>query len=170
MNKLKYIFSILLIVWGVLIGFAKTRFAGLEIPYLTITTLICIILTFTKLKNKENYLVIPGFLWILLSFEYLSTSFFLKANLNKAIIISSIPVVLGILLIFSVNMNLKQLNSNIKKVLSIVLISTLGFCSVLYKTHIIEVNSYYYIGENLFLGTFALSPERKFEIEFQIKR
>lgn len=166
MKKLKYIFSALLILWGLIIFWTKLFIGDLSFPFLTILTLVGIIAGIFKNTKSNTILFFAGCLWIVFSAETIGFAlFFSEANL-KQIVIGIIPLTLASFLIISTDFEFKWINSPIKKNLLIPVFLTVGIGSYIYKPTIKELNCWYYFNENnSYKVLFSQSPERTFEVE-----
>lgn len=166
MRILKYILSILLVIWGLLIAWTKLFSVGLHIPFLTILTVIAIIAGITKHKKVNLIFIISACLWIILSAETIGFVIFFDEGNYGRMLFGVIPFLLSIGLLFSTQTEIKLINTLTKKFLLAPLFMLIGIGSYVYKPTIEEVNCWYYLdNDKTYNVRFAETPERTFEVE-----
>ncbi len=166
MNILKYILSILLVIWGLLIAWAKLFSVGLHFPFLTILTIGAIVSGIKK-YNKANFIFLASAcLWILLSAETIGFSMFFDPENYERMIVGVIPILVGSGLLFSIKSQFNLFNTFFKKILLIPVLAAIGIGSYVYKPTTEEVNCWYYLDNGKTYNVlFAEGPERTFEVE-----
>lgn len=166
MRIIKYIFSILLIIWGLIIAWTKLFSTGLHFPFLTILTLFAIISGICKHKNANLHFILLACLWIVLSAENIGFVLFFDEGNFQRMIIGIIPFLLSLGVLFSTQNEIKFLSTRINKFVFILLLMLIGIGSYIYKPTIEELNCWYYLNNNKTYNVlFAKAPERTFEVE-----
>jgi hypothetical protein len=166
MRILKYILSILLVVWGLLIAWAKLFSVGLHFPFLTIITVIAIIAGISKLKKANFIFLISACLWMIFSTETIGFVIFFDGGSYGRMIIGVIPFILSTVLLLSTQTEIKLINNITKKLLLIPVFALIGICSYVYKPTTEEINCWYYLNNGKSYNVlFGESPERTFEVE-----
>ena len=164
MKILKYIFAILLVIWGLLIAWTKLFSVGLHFPFLTILTIVAIILGISKHKKNNLIFFISACLWILLSSETIGFVIFFDSGNYERMIIGIIPLVLGIGLIISSQPMEKWIKPLNIRLLIIPALTIIGICSYVYKPSTDEVNCWYYFEDKeSYIVRFAEAPDYTFE-------
>ena len=110
MKTLKYISSILLIIWGLLIAYSKLFSVGLHFPYLTVLTIIAIVMGISKHKKSGLIFFVSACLWIILSAETIGFIIFFDGDNYGRMIIGLIPFLLSTGLLLSVQIENKLIN------------------------------------------------------------
>ena len=165
MKILKYIFAILLVIWGLLIAWTKLFSIGIHFPFLTVLTIVAIILGISR-HNKSNLIYfISASLWILLCAETIGFVMFFDSGNYERMIIGIIPLVLGIGLIVS-NQPMEKWIKTLKiRLLIIPTLIIIGICSYVYKPSTDEVNCWYYFEDaESYNVRFAQAPNYTFEV------
>ncbi len=166
MRILRYILSILLVIWGLLIAWTKLFAVGLHFPFLTILTVIAIIAGITKHKKANLIFIISACLWIILSAETIGFVIFFDEGNYGRILFGVIPLLLSTGLLFSTQNEIKLINTLTKKFLLAPLFMLIGIGSYVYKPTTEEVNCWYYLdNDKTYNVRFAETPERTFEVE-----
>ena len=166
MKILKYILSILLVLWGLLIAYTKLFSVGLHFPFLTAITIIAIIFGISKHIKSGLIFFVSACLWMILSAETIGFVIFFDTANYERMLIGIIPFLLGAGLMFSVQTEIKLINTLTKKLLLVPLFLLLGFGSYIYKPTIEEVNCWYYFdNDKTYNVLFAETPDRTFEVE-----
>lgn len=166
MKKNKYIFSALLILWGLIIFWTKLFIGDLSFPFLTILTLVGVIAGIFKNTKSNTILFFAGCVWIIFSAETMGFVIFFSDSDFERSILSLFPLLLASFLILSTDIEFKWANSPIKKILLIPVFLTVGIGSYIYKPTIKELNCWYYFNENNSYNVlFTQITERTFEIE-----
>jgi hypothetical protein len=166
MRKVKYLVSILLIIWGILIGWIKLYSVGFHIPILTIITTIAIISGISKSKYSNITFFISAILWVIVSAENIGFVIFFDNGNYERMIFGSIPLILSTTILLTTSIEFKYINSFSKKIFLLVGLVLLGIGSYIYKPTIKEINCWYYFDKNQdFKISFADSPNSKFEVE-----
>jgi len=101
MKNIKYIPSGLLVIWGLLIAWAKLFFVGIQLPFLTIITIISIFLGISKHKKTGSIFFISACLWIILSAETIGFMIFFDLGNYKRMLVGIFPLLLSIGVLFS---------------------------------------------------------------------
>lgn len=165
MKVLKYFFSILLVIWGLLLVGAKLFSDGFQFPFLTILTIIAIGLGVSKHKRTDLFFFISACLWVVLSSETIGFVLFFDLDNYDRMIVGIIPLILGISLIISSQPKEKWDNTLFKRLLIIPVLIIIGIGSYVYKPTTEEVNCWYYFGNaKSYKILFAETPERTFEV------
>jgi hypothetical protein len=165
MKILKYIFSISLLIWGLIIGWGKLFFVGIHFPFLTTITSIAIIFGMIKYEKNKLIFFISACLWIVLSAETIGSVKFFDSDIYDRILIGIIPLVLGIGLIISTQTEEKWNNTINKKLLITFALIIVGISSHVYNTSTSEINCWYFITEtNSYNVRFAQAPNYTFEV------
>lgn len=166
MKILKYVLSTLLVIWGLLIAWAKLFSVGPHFPFLTVLTLIAIIMGISKHKKTDTVFFLSACLWMILSAETIGfITFFDEGNYGR-MLIGIIPFLLSTGLLFSAQTGIKLINTFTKKFTLVPLFILLGIGSYVYKPTIEEVNCWYYLdNDKTYNVLFAETPERTFEVE-----
>jgi len=166
MRILKYILSILLVIWGLLIAWTKLFSVGLHFPFLTILTVIAIIAGITKHKKASLIFIISACLWIMLSAESIGFVIFFDEGNYGRMLFGVIPFLLSTGLLFSTKTEIKLIDTLTKKFLLVPLFMLIGIGSYVYKPTTEEVNCWYYLdNDKTYNVRFAETPERTFEVE-----
>ncbi|PZX56098.1 hypothetical protein LV84_02466 [Algoriphagus ratkowskyi] len=166
MRILKYILSILLVIWGLLIAWTKLFSVGLHFPFLTILTVIAIIAGITKHKKASLIFIISACLWIILSAETIGFVIFFDEGNYGRMLFGVIPFLLSTGLLFSTKTEIKLIDTLTKKFLLVPLFMLIGIGSYIYKPTTEEVNCWYYLNnDKTYNVRFAETPERTFEVE-----
>ena len=166
MRILKYTISVLLVVWGLLMAFSKLFSVGLHFPFLTVMTIVAIVMGIIKHKKFGLALFISACMWIILSAETIGFILFFDLGHYERMIIGLIPFLLSAGLLLSVKIESKFINKLYKKLLLIPALSILGIGSYIYKPTIEEINCWYYFdNDETYNVLFAKAPERTFEVE-----
>jgi hypothetical protein len=166
MRILKYILSILLVIWGLLIAWTKLFSVGLHFPFLTVITVIAIIAGISKYKKANFIFFISACLWIILSTETIGFVIFFDEGNYGRMIIGVIPFMLSTGLLLTTQTEIKLVNSISKKLLIVPLFALIGIGSYVYKPTTEEINCWYYLdNRKTYNVLFAESPERTFEVE-----
>ena len=166
MRILKYILSILLVIWGLLIGWTKLFFVGLHFPFLTVLTVIAIIAGISKYKKANLIFIISACLWIVLSAETIGFVIFFDEGNYGRMLFGVIPFLLSSGLLFSMQTKIKLINTITKKFLLVSIFLLIGIGSYVYKPTTEEINCWYYLDNNqTYKVLFAESPKRTFEVE-----
>ncbi|MDO6817538.1 hypothetical protein [Zobellia sp. 1_MG-2023] len=165
MKILKYIFGILLVIWGLLIAWTKLFSVGLHFPFLTVLTIVAIILGISKHRKHNLIFFISASLWILFSAETIGFVIFFDSGNYERMIIGIIPLVLGIGFIISSRPMEKWIKNLNTRLLIIPALIIIGICSYAYKPSTDEVNCWYYF-ENTesYNVRFAQAPDYTFEV------
>lgn len=165
MKTLKYIFSILLVVWGILITWVKLFSIGIHFPFLTILTSIAIILGIGKSEKNNLIFFISACLWIMMSAETIGFLAFFDLGNYERLLVGMIPLILGIGLIISSKPKEKWTNTITKKLIIIPALIIVGICSYAYKPSTDEVNCWYYFDDTKYYNVrFAQAPNYTFEV------
>lgn len=165
MRILKYIFAILLVIWGILIAWIKLFSVGIHFPFLTILTTIAIIFGISKSEKNNLIFFLSACLWILMSAETIGFVAFFDSGNYERMVIGFIPLVLGIGLIISSQPIEKWTNTLIKRLLIIPLLIIIGIGSYIYKPTTDEINCWYYFeNEEFYNVLFASAPDYTFEV------
>jgi hypothetical protein len=171
MKILKYIFAILLVVWGILIAWTKLFSVGIHFPLLTILTIIAIISGINKSEKNNLIFFFSACLWILMSAETIGFVAFFDSGNYERMIIGIIPLILGIGLIISSQPMKKWFNTSIKRVLIIPLMIIIGIGSYIYKPTTDEINCWYYFeNEKSYNILFASAPDYTFEVRLSSEK
>ena len=166
MRILKYILSILLVIWGLLIAWAKLFSVGLHFPFLTVLTVIAIIAGISKYKKANLIFFISACLWIVLSAETIGFVIFFDEGNYGRMLFGVIPFLFSSGLLFSTQTEIKLINTITKKFLLVPLFLLIGIGSYVYKPTTEEINCWYYLDNNqTYKVLFAESPKRTFEVE-----
>lgn len=166
MKILKYILSILLLIWGLLIAWIKLFSVGLDFPFLTVITIVAIISGISKHKKANTIFFISACLWMILSAETIGFVIFFDAGNYERMLLGIIPFLLSAGVLFSSQMENNLINTLTKKILLVPLFMMLGIGSYIYKPTIEEVNCWYYFdNDKTYNVFFAETPERTFEVE-----
>ena len=166
MRILKYIFSILLVIWGLLIAWTKIFSVGFHFPFLTVLTVIAIIAGISKYKKANLIFIISACLWIVLSTETIGFVIFFDEENYERMLFGVIPFLLSTGLLFSTQTEIKLINTITKKFLLVPLFLLIGIGSYVYKPTTEEINCWYYLDNNqTYKVLFAESPERTFEVD-----
>lgn len=161
----KYIFSVLLVIWGIITLAVKLFFEGLHFPFLTVFTLMAIALGINKNKKSNLVFFISASFWILMSAETIGFVIFFDSGNYERMLIGIIPLFLGIGLMLSTKNKEKRISFLIKKGLVILFLTALGISSYVYKTSTEEINCWYHFeDEESYKVVFASSPKHKFEV------
>jgi hypothetical protein len=166
MRILKYILSILLVIWGLLIAWTKLFSIGLHFPFLTVLTAIAIIVGISKHKKANLVFIISACLWMVLTAETIGFVIFFDEGNYGRILFGVIPFLLSTGLLFSTQTEIKLINTITKKFLLVPLFMLIGIGSYVYKPTTEEVNCWYYLdNDKTYNVRFAETPERTFEVE-----
>lgn len=166
MKSLKYILSVLLVLWGLLIAYSKLFYVGLQFPFLTILTIIAIVMGVNNHKKSGLIFFVSACLWILLSAETIGFIIFFDSGNYGRMIIGLIPFLLSTGLLLSVQSENKLMNKISKKLFIISLLFLLGIGSYIYKPRIEEINCWYYFdNDETYNVQFARAPEKTFDVE-----
>jgi hypothetical protein len=168
MKTLKYILSILLVIWGLLIAWTKLFSVGLHFPFLTVITVIAIIMGISKHKKANLIFFISACLWMILSAETIGFVIFFDSENYGRMLIGLIPFLLSTGVLFSTQTEIKLTNTLTKKSLLVPLLILIGIGSFIYKPTTEEVNCWYYLdNDKTYIVRFAETPERTFEVELE---
>jgi hypothetical protein len=166
MKTLKYIFSTLLVILGLLIAWTKLFSVGPHFPFLTVLTVVAIISGISKYKKADLTFLASACLWILLSAETIGFVMFFDSGNSERMIVGLIPLLLGCGLLFSIKSQFNLVNTLSKRFLLIPVLAGIGIGSYIYKPTTDEVNCWYYFEKgNTFRVRFAETPDRTFEVE-----
>lgn len=166
MKIFKYTLSTLLVIWGLLIAWTKLFSVGPHFPFLTVLTVIAVIMGISKHKKADTVFFISACLWMILSAETIGFVIFFDEGNYGRMIIGVIPFLLSTGVFFSVQTEIKLINTFTKKFTLVPLFIFLGVGSYVYKPTIDEVNCWYYLGnDKKYNVLFAETPERTFEVE-----
>ncbi len=166
MNILKYIFSFLLVLWGLLSVYGRLITEGLHFPFLTVITFAAIIMGIFKNKNSKIIFLVSACLWITLSAETIGFVLFFDSINYDRMIVGIIPLLFSIGLMFSVQMESNFINNLIIKTLLVSLLVMIGIGSYIYKPRTEEINCWYYFdNEESYNVLFVEAPEESFEVE-----
>ncbi len=166
MKMMKYILSILLVLWGLYIAFVKLFFVGIHFPFLTVITIIAIILGIKKHIISGLISFISACLWMVLSAETIGFVIFFDLNNFERMLIGIIPFLLGSGLMFFVQTEIKRIDNLATKFLIVILCLLFGIGSYIYKPTTEEVNCWYYFNDDKTYNVlFAETPDRTFEVE-----
>ncbi|WP_421920085.1 hypothetical protein [Marinifilum sp.] len=166
MKILKYILSIILVLWGLLIAYSKLFSIGLDFPFLTILTILAIVMGIIKSVKSGIIFFITACLWIIFSAETIGFIILFDPSNYEKMLIGLIPFVLGAGLLFSVKIESKFINKLYKKLILIAVLLILGIGSYIYKPTIEEINCWYYFdNDETYNVRFTKSPERTFDVE-----
>ncbi len=166
MKILKYTLSILLVIWGLLIAWTKLFSVGPHFPFLTVLTVIAILMGISKHKKADTVFFISACLWMILSAETIGFVIFFDEGNYERMILGFIPLVLSTGLLFSARPEIKLINNSVKKFAFVPFCLLLGIGSYVYKPTLEEVNCWYYFGNgNTYNVLFAETPDRTFEVE-----
>ncbi|MFC6999824.1 hypothetical protein [Rufibacter roseus] len=166
MKTFKYIFSTFLVIWGILIAWAKLFSVGSHFPFLTVLTVIAIIMGISKNKKADIVFFISACLWIILSAETIGFVIFFDEGKYGRMLIGVIPFMISTGLLLTAQIEFKLLNTFTKRFALVPFFLILGIGSYVYKPTIEEVNCWYYLGnEKTYKVLFAEAPERTFEVE-----
>jgi len=161
----KYIFSVLLVIWGILIVWAKLFYVGIHFPFLTILTTIAIIFGISKSEKNNLIFFISACLWIIMSAETIGFVAFFDSGNYERMVIGIIPLVLGIGLIISSQPMEKWTNTLMKRLLIIPALIIVAIGSYIYKPTTEEINCWYYFEKGKsFNVSFAQAPDYTFEV------
>ncbi len=165
MKILKYIFSILLVIWGLLIGWTKIFTVGIHFPFLTLLTIMALIFGIGKHKKSNLIFSFSACFWILLSTETIGFVIFFDSGNYERMLVGIIPLVLGIGLILTNQNNQKWANTMTKKLLIITLLIVIELGSYIYKPATREINCWYYFENGKsYTVLFAVAPNNTFEV------
>lgn len=166
MKILKYTLSTLLVIWGLLITWTKLFSVGPHFPFLTVLTVIAIIMGISKHKKADTILFISACLWMIFSAENIGFVIFFDEGNYGRMFIGVIPFLLSTGVLFSAQIEIKLINTFTKKFALVPLFMLLGIGSYVYKPTIEEVNCWYYLdNDKTYNVLFAKTPERTFEVE-----
>ncbi|WP_066838482.1 hypothetical protein [Rufibacter ruber] len=166
MKILKYTFSTLLLIWGVLSIGVKLFSDGLHFPFLTLITGVALVIGIGEHKRADSFFLISACLWIVFSAETIGFVIFFDASNYGRMIIGFIPLLLSLGVYFSTNAEFKLINNLAKKLLLVPLFISIGIGSYAYKPTTEEINCWYYFDSgNTYKVLFAEAPERTFEVE-----
>lgn len=166
MKILKYILSILLVIWGLLIAWTKLFIVGLHFPFLTVITVIAIIMGISKHEKADLIFLISACLWMILSAETIGFVIFFDSGNYGRMLIGLIPFLLSSGVFFSTQTEINLINTLTNKLLLVPLLLLIGIGSYVYKPTTEEVNCWYYLdNDKTYNVRFAESPERTFEVE-----
>ena len=166
MKSLKYILSFLLVLWGLLIAYSKLYSVGLHFPFLTVLTIIAIVMGISKYMKSGLIFFVSACLWMILSAETIGFIMFFDSGNYGRMIIGLIPFLLSAGLLLSVQIENKLINKISKKLFIISLLFLLGIGSYIYKPTIEEINCWYYFdNDETYNVRFARAPERTFDVE-----
>ncbi|PID95500.1 MAG: hypothetical protein CSA94_01290 [Bacteroidetes bacterium] len=166
MKKLKYILSIFLVIWGLLIAWIKLFSVGLDFPFLTVLTAVAIVLGIGRHKKSDLIFLISASLWLISSSETIGFVIFFDEGSYGRMLFGIIPFLLGIGLLFSTQIELKFINTSSRKIILALLFVLIGIGSYGYKPTTAEVNCWYYLDNGKTYNVlFAKTPERTFEVE-----
>lgn len=166
MRILKYILSILLVFWGLLIAWTKLFSVGLHFPFLTVLTVIAVIAGISKHKKANLIFIISACLWMVFSAETIGFVIFLDEGNYQRMLIGIIPFLLGMGVLFSTQTEIKLLSTIIHKFILVPLLMLIGIGSYIYKPTTEEINCWYYFdNDKTYNVLFAETPERTFEVE-----
>ncbi len=166
MRILKYILSILLVIWGLVIALAKIYSDGFHFPFLTVITLIALISGIIKHKKANLIFFISACLWMILSAETIGYVIFFDEGNYDRMLIGIIPFAVSMGVLFSNKNDNELINTNMRKFLLVSLLMLLGIGSYIYKPTMEEINCWYYLDSSeKYNVLFAEGPERTFEVE-----
>ena len=166
MKKLKYILSILLVIWGLLMAWTKLFSVGPHFPLITLLTVVALISGISKYKKANLIFLASACLWLISSAETIGFVIFFDEGNYGRMIIGVITFLLSIGLLLSTQIELKFINTSAKKVLLASLFVLIGIGSYVYKPTTEEVNCWYYLDNGKTYNVlFAEAPERTFEVE-----
>ena len=115
MRILKYILSVLLVIWGLLIAWTKLFWVGPHFPFLTVLTVIAILTGISKHKKADTIFFISACLWMILSAETIGFVIFFDEGNYERMVLGFIPLVLSTGLLFSAQPEIKLINNSVKK-------------------------------------------------------
>jgi len=154
----KYGISILLVFWGLFIFYQNLFLVGGRIPFITLFTVIAIMLEINKKKQADIFFFISASLWILFNAESIGFLIFFPGQyFIKTGFFLTIPIILSIGLIFLIKSKIKYFNTNYKKSFLILFLLFIGVISYVYKPYTKEVNAIY-----------SLSTYKKYKVNFSI--
>ena len=166
MKKLKYILSILLVIWGLLMAWTKLFSVGPHFPFLTVLTVVAIVLGIGRYKKSDLIFLVSASLWLISSAETIGFVIFFDEGNYGRMLFGIIPLLLSIGLLFSTQIELKFINTSLKKFLLVSLFVFSGIGSYVYKPTTEEINCWYYLDNGkTYKVLFAEAPERTFEVE-----
>jgi len=166
MKTPKYVLSVLLVLWGILIAFSSMFFDGIQFPFLTLTTIISIFMGAGKHKRAELVFFISACLWMIFSAETIGFNMFYQKNNYAGLIFGMIPFILSAIMMFSIKYVSRFINSSSKKLLVIPLCLLIGIGSHIYKPTTVEINCWYYFDhDKTYTAMFAIAPEQTFQVE-----
>jgi len=166
MRIFKYILSILLLIWGLLIVWIKLFIVGLHLPFLTVLTIIAIIAGISKHKKANLIFIFSACLWIVFSAETIGFVIFFDEGNYQRMLLGFIPLLLSMGVLFSTQTDIKLINTIMQKFILVSLLMLIGIGSYIYKPTTEEINCWYYFDNNKTYNVlFAKAPERTFEVE-----
>jgi len=166
MRILKYILSILLVIWGLLIAWTRLFSVGLHFPFLTLLTVITIIAGISKHKKANLIFIISACLWMMLSAETIGFVIFFDEGNYPRMLLGIIPFLLSMGVLFSTQNEIKLISTFMQKSIFVSLLMLIGIGSYVYKPTTEEINCWYYFDNNKTYNVlFAKGPERTFEVE-----
>lgn len=165
MKILKYIFSISLVIWGLLIAWVKLFSVGFHFPFLTFLTAVAIILEIGKHKKANLFFFLSSCFWVLLSAETIGFVIVFDFSNYTRGLIGVVPLVLSIGLIFVSEFKQKWVDALGKKLLIIFVLIAVGIGSYVYKPTTEEINCWYYFEDgNSYEVLFAHTPKDTFKV------
>ena len=166
MERLKYILSILLVIWGLLITGASLLVIGPQIPFLTTATVIAIYLKVIKHRNSNLIFLIVAYLWVIAGADTIGFSLFFDIEKDNRIFLGMIPLLMGIGLVLIMYSKQFILNTLIKRLSLAFILTLLTIGSYFQKTTNAYLNCWYHLDNSKsYLVRFAETPDRNFAVE-----